>query len=117
MKNDYIDLGCGLDSGPAYATNPAPDSAKKSYPCFYFTCDEEIELPDGEFVFSAKGRKVEDSENMRDPENPRYRYEIEVHGFKPEGTVRSDKGMVSMADAFKKGLDKKMMEKMDGEGE
>lgn len=110
--NEYIDLGCGLDS-PAMPIT-ASDSPKKSYPCFCFTCDEEIELPDGEFTFSAKGRKVEDSENTRDEKNPRYRYEIEVHGFKPMGGSKKD-GMVSMADAFKAGLNKKMAEKMGEE--
>lgn len=103
MKNEFIDLGCGLDST---AVTPSPPSeSKKSYPCFYFTCDEKIDLPKDEFTFMAKGRKVEDSENSRDPENPRYRYEIEVHGFKPVG---GDKEPASVSETLKKNIREKM---------
>lgn len=111
MEKDFIDLGCGLDSpgGPA----PTTLAEKKSYPCFYFTCDEKIDLPDGEFKFMAVGRKIEDSENTRDEENPRYRYEIEVHGFKPVGAApkKKDDGLTNVGEALKKAMADKMKEK------
>lgn len=112
MKTEFIDLGCGLDSGTAAMPSSPPSPEKKSYPCFYFTCDEAIELPDGEFTFMAKGRKVDCSENTRDEENPRYRYEIEVHGFKPMG---GEKKMADMGEAFKKGLTSGMEKRMGKE--
>jgi hypothetical protein len=103
---EFIDLGCGLDSPSSPMT--ASESPKKSYPCFYFTCDEKIDLPDGDFTFTAKGRKIESSENTRDPEEPRYRYEIEVHGFKPMGGAKKESP--DMGSEFRKNLDRKMME-------
>jgi hypothetical protein len=115
MPNEFIDLGCGLDS-PAYPAT-AKDAPKKSYPCFTFTCDEEIDLPDGEFTFTAKGRKVSHNEDTRDPEEPRHRYEIEVQGFKPQGGAKKSEGMTSMADAFKRGMDRKMASKMGMEND
>lgn len=109
MDKEYIDLGCGLDSEPMEATS----EPKKSYPCFYFTCDEKIDLPDGEFKFMAVGRKVDTGENTRDPDDPRYRYEIEVQGFKPMGGV--NKEGTDMGEKFKKGLMKGMEERMGKE--
>jgi len=88
---------------------------KKSYPTFCFTCDEEIDLPDGEFIFSAKGRKVDVGANTRDPEDPRYRYEIEVQGFKPMGAAK--KGAPDMGATFKERLNKTMAAKMGDEGD
>lgn len=118
MDAEFIDLGCGLDSGPGYPMGAEGGEKKKSYPCFYFTCDEEIDMPDGDFTFMAKGRKVEDSENMRDPENPRYRYEIEVHGFKPMGGGKKMKEEeLSVGDILKKAIRDKMVEKVKVEVE
>lgn len=91
----------------------ATDAPKKSYPCFTFTCDEEIDLPDGEFTFMAKGRRVEVSANTRDPADPRYRYEIEVQGFKPMGAVKKD--ATDMGENFKKGLMAGMEKRMGKE--
>lgn len=105
--NEYIDLGCGLDSPASPMSGKPPE---KSYPTFSFTCDEGIDLPDGEFMFSAKGRKVDVSANTRDPKNPRHRYEIEVHGFKPMGGAK--KGPPDLGGAFKKNMDAKMAKKM-----
>lgn len=101
---EFIDLGCGLDSAVS-PTTPS-DGQKKTYPCFYFTCDEKIDLPDGDFTFMAKGRRIEASENTRDPEDPRYRYEIEVHGFKPMGGKKAESE--DMGAMFRRNLDKKM---------
>ncbi len=109
MPNDFIDLGCGLDSKPM-GELPMP---KKSYPSFCFTCDEEIALPDGEFTFTAKGRKIDVGANTRDPEDPRYRYEIEVQGFKPMGGVKG--AVKDMGETFKDRLNKGMAAKMDDE--
>ncbi len=103
MDKEVIDLGCGLDSEPA-SVSPEP---KKSYPCFYFTCDEKIDLPEGDFTFMAKGRKVDSGENTRDPEDPRYRYEIEVQGFKPMGKSEGDEPKFSMGEKVKSAMAKK----------
>ncbi len=111
--NEFIDLGCGMDSG--YGSVSPATSPKKSYPSFCFTCDEEIALPDGEFTFTAKGRKIDVGANTRDPEEPRYRYEIEVQGFKPMGGVKG--AVKDMGETFKDRLKKGMAEKMSEEGE
>ncbi len=104
MEKEFIDLGCGMDAEPAETA--APDVPKKSYPCFYFTCDEKIDLPDGLFKFMAMGRKVDSGENVRDPEDPRYRYEIEVQGFK---TVKTESGdmKVSLGEKIGEAMKKK----------
>lgn len=111
MTNDYIDLGCGMDDSPA--TPMAVSAPAKSYPTFYFTCSEPIDLPDGEFTFSAKGRKVDASENTRDPDDPRYRYEIEVHGFKAMGGGSKKDSSTDVASSLKAGMKKMMAEKME----
>lgn len=90
--------------------SPGP---KKTYPCFSFSCDEEIDLPDGDFTFMAKGRKVLDTEETRDPEDPRYRYEIEVQGFKPMGGATKDSPDLSAK--LKDGMRKSMGKMMDTE--
>lgn len=112
--NEYIDLGCGLDS-PAASPLTQSSPPKKIYPNFSFSCDEPIDLPEGDFTFMAKGRKVLETGDKHDPKNPRHRYEIEVQGFKPMGAVKKSADMPSMSDAFRKGLNKSMMSKMSAE--
>lgn len=112
MKDqEFIELGCGLDTP---GTPTAGDAPKKSYPCFYFTCDEPIDLPGGDFTFTAKGRKVSATNNTRDPENPRHSYEIEVHGFKPMGAKGPN---VDVGSSIKKAMREKMADKANEYGE
>lgn len=77
---------------------------KLHYPTLYFTCGEEIKLPDQGSAM-IKFRKVECSENTRDPESPKYRYELEVHGIEVKaGKVEED--AEAPIDALKKGMRK-----------
>ena len=55
-----------------------------SYPTLYFTSGQEIEFPE-DGTATIKFRKVECSENMRDPKDPKYRYELEVQGIDIKG--------------------------------
>ncbi len=105
MHKEFIDLGCGLESTDSPMPS-SPSPAKKSYPCFYFTCDEHIELPDGDFTFMAKGRQIKHSEDTRDPDEPRFTYEIEVQGFKPMGGAKKDGP--DLSSKLKEGMRKSM---------
>lgn len=115
------DLG---QESPSGCCAPSPccesDKPKVYYPSLYFNGDSKMDIPD-EGTALITFRKIDSGENTRDPDDPQYRCEIEVHSIE----VKSDKapkakgdGMVSMADAFKQGLDKKMKAKMEyGEDE
>jgi len=74
-----IDLGQKYDSSCSESPSPMKEG-KKSYPTLYFTTTEEMELPD-EGVAKIKFRKVESSENVREPDMPKYSCEIEVQGI------------------------------------
>lgn len=97
------DLGQKHDSGPC---TPMNDSGKDRvhYPSLYFTHDEPVNLPE-EGTAVIKFRKIESSENTRDPEDPKYRCEIEVHSIDVKGV---DKGMVNVGDALKNAMRKSM---------
>lgn len=100
-----IDLGQKYDNGPCGVPMGSSESKEKvHYPSLYFTHDEPVEVPD-EGTAVIKFRKIESSENTRDPDDPKYRCEIEVHAIEFKG---GDKGMVSMADSLKDALRKKM---------
>lgn len=99
-----IDLGQKYDSSPCSAPAPASDS-KVNYPSLYFTHDEPLDLPEeGTAVITF--RKIESSENTRDPEDPKYRCELEVQSIDVKGS--KDNNMVSMGDALKQAMRKKM---------
>lgn len=84
---------------------PEKSDDKIHYPSLYFTHDEPVDLPDeGTAVITF--RKVESSENTRDPDDPKYRCEIEVHSIDIKGG--GEKGMASMASALKDAMRKKM---------
>lgn len=86
-----------------------------SYPSLYFTCDKDYEIPD-EGTATIKFRKVEDSENTRDPEDPKYRYELEVHSIEVEGMKEGGDDEADVKSAIKNGI-KKMMKKKSGDEE
>jgi hypothetical protein len=89
---------------------PAETDEKVHYPTLYFSGNEKMDIPDeGTAVITF--RKVDSGENTRDPDEPMYRCEIEVQSLEVKDGPK--KGMVSMADAFKKGLDKSMKKKME----
>jgi hypothetical protein len=100
-----IELGQKYDSTGCCAPVSEKSEDKMHYPSLYFTHDEPVDLPDeGTAVITF--RKIESSENVRDPKDPKYRCEIEVHSIDVKGS--SDKGMVSVADALKGAMRKKM---------
>ena len=100
------DLGQKNEGPGCCAPMGGSDSEDKiHYPSLYFTGDKKMDIPD-EGVAMIKFRKVDSGENMRDPDEPKYRCEIEVHSIEVKGG--GDKGMVSVSDALKDGLRKKM---------
>lgn len=101
-----IDLGQKYPYGAPCSPMRDDDSEEKvSYPSLYFTHDKPVDLPD-EGTAVIKFRKIESSENTRDPEDPKYRCEIEVHSIEVKGG--GEKGMVSVEDALKNAMRKKM---------
>lgn len=100
----------------------APASPEDNCPCptFYFTSDKEYAIPD-EGTATIKFRKVKDSEDTKDPEDPQYNYELEVSsidiaGMK-DGNIELDSEANSETDvgmALKKGVRAMMAKKMEG---
>ncbi len=79
------------------------DGDKKiNYPTLYFTVDERMKFP-GEGTALIKFRKVESAENERDPEDPKFRYELEVQGIE---MVAAEKSEEKPEDMLKKNLRK-----------
>lgn len=99
-----ISLGQKYDT-TAKPTN-TPDS-KASYPTFYFTSSEECDLPIEGFA-KIKFRKIEDAENTRDPDDPKYRYELEVQGIEVIGGKSKS---VDLGGMLKKNMREKVMAK------
>ena len=79
-----------------------------SYPTFYFSSPNKLSLRDGDFSITLKGRKVEAAENTRDEDDPKFRYEIEVHAISDAEAAAEDIGS-SMRAAAKKMQDRKML--------
>lgn len=106
-----IDLG-SKTSGPGCCASPCcgPDKEKTYYPSLYINGDKKISLPDeGEAVIVF--RKVDSGEDTRDPENPRYRCELEVRSIEPRASKNreDDEPMgVSVGNALKEAMRKKM---------
>lgn len=108
-----IELGQKYDNSPCAPMESKGDD-KMHYPSLYFTHDAPVELPeDGTAVITF--RKIESSENTRDPDDPKYRCEIEVHSIEVKGG--GEKGMVSVADALKGAMRKKLKKGEYGEEE
>lgn len=77
-------------------------------PTFYFTTNTECKIPD-EGTGTIKFRKIEDSENTRDPDSPRYRYELEVSSLDIDGMKDSEEKPVDMLKAgLRKALGKEV---------
>lgn len=112
------DLGQESPSGCCPAS-PCCDSEKPKvyYPSLYFSGDTKMDLPDeGTAVITF--RKIDSGENTRDPDDPKYRCEIEVRSLEVKGGAKKEEGMTNMGDAFKKAVEssmKKKMEKEEGE--
>jgi len=102
-------------SGPGCCAPSCEEGKEKIYyPSLYISGDEKIELPDeGTAVITF--RKIDSGENTRDPEDPQYRCELEVHSIETKGGS-SDKGddslRVSVGNAFKEAIRRKVKEKM-----
>lgn len=108
-----LDLGQPNDyPTPALASS---DGGKKiSYPSLYFTCDKECDLPD-EGTATIKFRKIEDSENTRDPADPKYRYELEVQSIDVDGMKENDADEDDAKPDFKGAIKKVMAKKTEEE--
>lgn len=79
-----IDLGQKNDSPMCCATDSPEKKDRVYYPSLYFTHDEPVNLPEeGTAVITF--RRIESSENNRDPDDPKYRCEIEVHSIEVKG--------------------------------
>lgn len=73
------DLGIIYDKPTAMPMEDG-ERGRKHYPTLCISCDDEIDIPESGTAV-IKFRKVEDTENTRDPEDPKYRYELEVQGI------------------------------------
>lgn len=83
----FIDLGYSYDG-----VEPMKDGeeAEMHYPSITITCDEPMEFPEGDFMFTAKGRVLESVDNKRDPEDVKHRYEIQICCIKPGEAVEAE---------------------------
>lgn len=107
-----IDLGQKQDSTGCCAPMAEKSDDKMHYPSLYFTHDEPVNLPaEGTAVITF--RKIESSENTRDPDDPKYRCEIEVRSIEVKG---GEVGM-NVGSAIKDALRKKMKKGEYGEEE
>lgn len=108
-----IDLGT---KSPAGCCSPASDKdegeEKTYYPSLYFTGDEKMDIPDeGSAVITF--RKVDSGENTRDPKEPLYRCEIEVHSIDVREGKKDDALKVSVGTALGEAMKKKKSAKGD----
>lgn len=100
-----IDLGQKYEPPCMPSASDCKEEPKVSYPTLYFTCDQKCDLPD-QGTAVIKFRKVEDAENTRDKDDPKYRYELEVQGIEVRGMKDGDQPSIS--EKLKDGLRKKM---------
>lgn len=91
MDKEFIDLGYSYD-GPIPMGATADEAPRKHFPTLCITSDEPIELPEGEFKFTGIARCIEVNANERDPEDKKFRYELEVTGISPGKPVDSEEG-------------------------
>ena len=67
------------------------DEKKVHYPTLYFPSPTELDIPEeGEAVISF--RRVEQAENTRNPDDPKYRYELEVKSIEVKDGERINVG-------------------------
>lgn len=103
-----IELG-SKSSGPGCCASPCCDSNEKTYyPSLYINGDKKVDLPDeGEAVITF--RKVDSGEDTRDPENPRYRCELEVRSIEPRAAKKDDDSIgTSVGNVLKEAMRKKL---------
>ncbi len=104
-------------SGPGCCMSSCEeDEEKMYYPSLYISGDKKIERPE-EGTAIITFRKIDSGENTRDPEDPQYRCELEVHSIEvKDGSNQKDGSLtVSMEDMFKNAIRKKVREKMGDE--
>lgn len=99
-----IDLGQKSNNSVPCSPMESAGEDKVHYPSLYFTHDKPVEFPD-EGTAIITFRKIESSENTRDPDDPKYRCEIEVRSIDVKD---GEKGMVNVGDALKQAMRKKM---------
>ncbi len=110
MKHD---LG-QKNSYPGCCASPSPCGDEKiHYPSLYLSGDEKIDFPDeGTAVITF--RKVDSGENVRDPDDPQYRCELEVRTIEVKDGAPKKDGDEGVGEAFKRAAKKKMAEKSEG---
>lgn len=100
QKDDFpgccAPVGCSSD-----------DKDKIRYPSLYFTGDTKMDIPD-EGVATITFRKIDSGENTRDPDDPKYRCEIEVHSIEVKGGGKRDGLEVNVGSMLKDAMRKKM---------
>ncbi len=109
----FTDLGYSYD-GADMRMGVEDDAPDMHYPKLCITSDKPIDFPEGHFMFTAKGRVAESTEDKDDPENPSYRYEIEVCCVKPGEVV--EEAAVSTKDPVDE-LEKALKGETDDDGE
>jgi hypothetical protein len=117
MKNttEMIDLGQKYD---IKALGPAGSTDKKvSYPTLFIRGVPELDLPMGDFTFTAKGKVVVCTEREEEGKPETCDYEIEVHSINPGTSGKapaSKKVEVELGEALDKmQMDKEMDEEDD----
>ncbi len=96
------------NEGPGCCAPMASESGegKMHYPSLYFTGDSKMDIPEeGTAVITF--RKVDSGENTRDPDDPKYRCEIEVHSIAVKEAKKEDGLKVSLGDKIKAAMEKK----------
>lgn len=91
------------------APMPCDDGDNKVYyPSLYFSGDTKMDIPD-EGTALITFRKIDSGENTRDPEDPKYRCEIEVQSIDVKSSKAADEPMgVNVGKALKDAMRKKM---------
>jgi len=100
-----IDLGKEYGKTEMMAKTKA--EPKVDYPTLYVSGVDKLELPDGEFDFSGRGKVVSKTESTRDGKTT-CSYEIQVMGIEPEGAAEGkDKNETSEVEGDER-LDKEL---------
>lgn len=109
--HDFIDLGVSPKDKESIMSESHYD--KPSFPCLYITSDEAIEFGDVGTA-TVKYKVVEHAEKNREGVTE-HRYELEIHGIKPEETEEMDEGMdeMPMNPKPKRGLSQNFGEMLD----
>lgn len=103
------DLGQESPSSGCCAVPSCDEGAKKTYyPSLYFSGDTKMDIPE-EGTALITFRKIDSGENTRDPEDPKYRCEIEVQSIEVKSSKAADEPMgVNVGKVLKDAMRKKM---------